>query len=254
MSSDTTEPEARSAIALSTPPATPAPAPEPLELAVEARELRLDGKRGRIYGPVDLALGIGSLTLVTGRAGSGKTALLLTLAGRMRPNRGSHLTVLGKALPGQASAVQHASSAVGIHGLDDLDEEVSVGATIREREAWLAPWYRIVRAVDDERVDRVLAPVFGEATTPTAKQLVHELDEADNLLLRIALAVLSEPALLVVDDIDQLHDTEGRGRVWQALRRLADSGVTVIVSAASPGELTRLGWDQLPGLVRLPAA
>lgn len=220
--------------------------------AVSAARLQLDGRRGRIFGPIDLTIPAGSLNLLTGPAGSGKTSLLLTLVGRMRPNRGSDLEVLGRRLPLHAQAVQRRSSAVGVHGLDDLDEEVTVAATVRERQAWLARWYQIVRTPDDAGVAEVCEAVFGDTPAPRAKQLVHELNEADNLMLRISLATLSRPELIVVDDIDSLHDTDGRRRVWEALHGLADGGATVVVSAASAGELSRLGWAVLPNHFPLP--
>lgn len=223
-----------------------------IDPAVQAHALQLDGKRGRIFGPVDLELAPGSITLVTGRAGSGKTSLLLTLVARMKPNRGSDLTVLGRKLPAGRRSVQLRSAAVGVHGLDDLDEEVTVGATLREREAWLAPWYRLVRTPDDARVAEVCAPVFGDLPAPTAKTLIHQLHEADNLLFRLTLAMLSKPELIVVDDIDSLHDTDGRRRVWECLHGIADTGVTVVVAAAAAGELSRLGWAVLPQHVALP--
>jgi ABC-type multidrug transport system ATPase subunit len=223
-------------------------------LAVEATGLQLDGKRGRIYGPIDLALPVGSLTLVTGKPGSGKTSLLLTLVGRMRPNRHSDLRVLGRQLPARVRGVQHRSAAVGIHGLDDLDEEVSVAATVRERQAWLAPWYRIVRTPGDAAVAAVCAEVFGCSQPPAARQLVHELDEAANLQLRLALALLGRPQLVVVDDIDALHDTDSRRLVWESVRRLTEQGITVIAAAAAPGELSRLGWAIPPNHIALPSA
>jgi len=40
--------------------------------------------------------------------------------------------------------------------------------------------------------------------------------------------------------------------VWESLRTLSERGVTVITAAASAGELSRLGWDTLPGHVALP--
>lgn len=232
------------------------PVPEPSASAdpqpiVHATALQLDGNRGRIYGPLDLDIAPGTLTLVTGRAGSGKTSLLLTLVGRMRPNRGCELTVLDRPLPTRARGVQRRTAAVGIHGLDDLDEVVTVAAAVREREAWLAPWYRVVRTPDDDHVAEVCLPVFGDSPAPRAKEFVHELDEADNLLLRIALALLSKPELIVVDDIDALYDTDRRRRVWEALHGLADQGITVIVAAASASELSRLGWAQLPDHINL---
>jgi ABC-type multidrug transport system ATPase subunit len=237
-------------------PGREAAAAEPVPTAaaaVSASGLRLDGKRGHVFGPVDLEIAPGTVNLVTGKAGCGKTSLLLTLVGRMRPNRGSDLTVLGCRLPARASSVQRRSAAVGIHGLDDLDEEVTVAATVREREAWLAPWYRIVRTPDDAAVADICAGVFGRNDVPRARQLVHELDETANLQLRLALALLGDPELIVVDDIDALHDTESRRLVWESLRTLSQYGITVIASAASAGELSRLGWDTLPHHIALPA-
>lgn len=223
-------------------------------LAVAATSLQLDGNRGRIFGPVDLAIEPGSLNLVTGAAGTGKTSLLLTLVGRMRPNRGSDLTVLGRSLPRRAPFVQRRSAAVGVHGLDDLDEEVTVAATVREREAWLARWYRIVRTPDDARVAEVCASVFGDSPALGARQLIHELDEVENLRLRLSLAMLSSPELVVVDDVDALHDLDSRRRIWESLRALAQQGVTVIAAASTGGDLSRLGWADLPNHVTLPGA
>jgi len=225
--------------------------PQLAEPAVRASALQLDGRRGRIYGPVDLEIAAGTLNLVTGRSGSGKTSLLLTLVGRLKPNRGSDLTVLGRPLPARAAGVQRRSAAVGVHGLDDLDEEVSVAASIREREAWLAPWYRVVRTPDAARVAEVCGEVFGRNPVPNGRQLVHELDEAANLQLRLALAMLSNPQLVVVDDIDALHDTESRRLVWESLRALTLRGVTVVTAAATAGELSRLGWETLPNHIPL---
>lgn len=233
--------------------AAPLPAPAAHDSAVHASALRLDGKRGRIYGPIDLDIEPGSLSLLTGAAGSGKTSLLLTVTGRMKPNRGCDLDVLGRPLPGRALGVQRRSAVVGVHGLDDLDEEVTVAASVREREAWLAPWHRIVRTPDDAHVAEVCAPVFGDDPPPRARQLIHELDDVENLRLRLALALLSRPELVVVDDVDSLHDLDSRRQLWDSLRSLSERGVTVIAAASTAGDLSRLGWTQLPHLITLPA-
>ena len=219
---------------------------------VEAHNLHLDASRGRVYGPLDLSIPTGSLTVLTGPAGSGKTALLLTLIGRMKPSKGSRLTVLGRELPREARAVQKQTSGTGFAGLDDLDEEVTVAATVRERLAWLAPGWTIVRTPTDAQIAEICGPTFGDLTIPTGKQIVHELDESTNLLLRIALAMMSKPRIIAVDQIDQLLDTAERDLVWQRLRALADGGLTVITATAGQSEPRRIEWDVAPTIVHLP--
>lgn len=146
-------------------------------VAVVARNLPLTGKRGPVYGPIDLTVRTGELLLVTGPAGSGRTALLLTLAGRLRPSPGSELTVLGHRLPRRARAVQHRSSAVGFAGLDDLDEEVSVAAAVRERENLAGAVVPDRPASASAHVALVCGRVFGDGRpVPTARQVVHSLD------------------------------------------------------------------------------
>lgn len=211
------------------------------DVAISAHQLSKKASRGPVYGPLDLEVPVGSITLVTGPDGSGKTSLLLTLTGRMKPSAGQ-LQVLGYTLPIARNAVQHKSAAIGILGLDDLDDAVTVAATLRERQAWLARWYAIVREPSNEQVHDLLAPYFGDLEIPTAKTRIHQLDEAQNLMLRISLAMLGEPQLIVVDQIDQLHEPEARDAVWAQLRAISESGVTVVVSATNPHEADRLGW------------
>ncbi len=244
---------------MSTPLRSPWPARRTLphdeqgrELAIQARHLHLKGKRGIVYGPLDLDIPAGSLSVLTGREGSGKTSMLLTLTGRMKPTKGSELTVLGYELPARAMSVQRRSAAMGVAGLDDLDEEVTVGACVRERQAWLSPGWKWLRNPDDRAVQSVCARTFGDLPIPSARRIVHELPEASNLLLRIALALMSQPALIVVDEIDQLHDIAERDLVWQRLGALAAQGTTVITACASPRELDRLDVSTTPLIIELP--
>jgi len=223
---------------------TPAP-------AVVARNLALHGSRGPVYGPVDLELTTGDLTLVQGPQGAGRSSLLLTLAGRMTPDKGADLTVLGEPLPRRRNAVQRRSAIAGFDGIDDLDESVTVGDLTRERLRWLAPWYRHIGRVSQQRFTELAEPVFGDRPLPRVTSVVWDLDEVDRMLLRIALAMAQDPELLVVDDVDQVHDTERRRTVWARLEALAATGLTVIASVASLDEAARVPWHTPPHLVTL---
>jgi ABC-type cobalamin/Fe3+-siderophores transport system ATPase subunit len=219
--------------------------------AVVARDLRLHGSRGPVYGPVDLELTAGALTLVQGPQGAGRSSLLLTIAGRMTPDRGGELTVLGESLPRRRNAVQKRSAVAGFDGIDDLDESVTVGDLVRERLHWLSPWYRHTGRVSQQRFAELAAPVFGERPLPRVDSVVWDLDEVDRMLLRIALAMTQHPELLVVDDVDQVHDTERRRTVWTRLEALAADGLTVIATVASLDEAARVPWSTPPQLVTL---
>lgn len=216
------------------------------DVAIEAYELQLHSRRGMVYGPLDWTVEAGRLGIVTGPPDSGKSTLMLTLTGRMRPSPPSQLRVLGSWLPDEARSVQHRTSVMGVGGLDDLDDVVSVRATVRERLAWLAPWYRIVRNPSDDRIRQICAPAFGEVPVPTGRTSIYELSESSNLLLRIALALASEPELIAVDSVDQLHDVAERDLLWRRLDAIAASGITVVASTTSTQGLDAIAWSAPP--------
>lgn len=214
--------------------------------AVHARSLTLHGRRGVVYGPVDLDVDRGELAVVHGPQGGGRSSLLLTLAGRMRPDRGGELTVLGQALPARRTAVQRRAAIAGFAGIDELDESVTVAVLVRERLAWLTPWYRRIGRVDQARFEALAAPVFGDRPLPRVESVVWDLDEVDVMLLRLTLAMLQEPDLLVVDDVDQVHDEARRALVWQRLEAVAATGVAVVAAVASLDEVSRFEWTTTP--------
>lgn len=228
------------------PEGTDTPAP-----AVQARGLALTGSRGPVYGPVDLDLPTGTLTVVQGPQGAGRSSLLLTLAGRMVPDRAGDLTVLGEPLPRRRTAVQRRAAVAGFAGVDDLDDAVTVGDVTRERLAWLAPWYRRTGRVTQRTFADLAAPVFGDRPLPRVGTVVWDLDEIDVMLLRVTLALAQRPDLLVVDDLDQVHDTARRQTVWTRLEALAATGTTVVASVASLDEVARMHWRTTPQLVTL---
>lgn len=249
----TTQPGAAGASARQVPGAVSGAeqAPAAAASAVRARGLRLHGARGIVYGPVDLDVAPGELTVLHGPQGGGRSSLLLTLAGRMRPDAGSELVVLGTSLPRGRRAVQRAAAVAGFSGVDDLDESVTVASAVRERLTWLSPWYRRVPRVGQGLVDAATREVFGPRPSPRAGSVIWDLDEVDVMLLRISLAMLQQPRLLVVDDVDQVHDTVRRRFVWSRLDAVAATGVTVVASVASYDEVERTDWHRRPQVVFL---
>jgi energy-coupling factor transporter ATP-binding protein EcfA2 len=200
--------------------------------AVVAREIRMRGPWGPVYGPVDLEIPDGGLTVLVCPAGSGRTALLLTLAGRMAPQSGT-LTVLGAT---RVHDIFAKSALAGIDELDTVPESVTVRDLITEQLRWNAPWYRLVPRADEATLNTVCAPVFGPHPLPPLDEYFEELTELDRLLLRIALANTARPPLLVVGHLDYVTSDVNRDLL---IERLIDLGRNQTVVTATVNEVDR---------------
>ncbi|WOP19371.1 ATP-binding cassette domain-containing protein [Raineyella sp. LH-20] len=211
---------------------------------IRARDLLLESTRGVVYGPVDLDVTAGQLLGLVSPEGGGRTSLLLTLAGRMRFGSGS-LEVFGHPLPRGTGMVQRHSALANFADIDELDDGLTPREILTERAGLLTPLWRRVPRWQDPAILASLQQVFGERPIPDPDCHVWELTALDTTLLQIAIALLGSPRLLVVDDIDALHDPADQLAVWRTLQRLTDGpdgteetdgGVrlTVIASAAAP--------------------
>lgn len=186
------------------------------------------GPWGPVYGPIDLDVPDGGVTVLICPPGSGRTALLMTLAGRMRPADGS-ITVFG------CDRVRDVFALAALAGIDELDpvpESVTVGDLLTEQLRRNASWYKLIWRADDADLRRVCEPVFGDLPLPRLDRFVEQLSELDAILLRIALADTTQPRLLV-GSLDAVADDTDRALL---LHRLVELGTrqTVVTSSANP--------------------
>ena len=208
--------------------------------AVIAKGIRMRGPWGPVYGPVDLAIPAGGVSVLICPAGTGRTALLMTIAGRMKPKSGQ-LTVLG------AIKARHIFARCGLAGIDGIDvvsESVTVRDLITEQLRWDSSWYQFIRQAGRAELARVCAPVFGELPLPPLMEYFEQLSELDQLLLRIALANTKRPPLLVVGNLDIVTSDINRDVL---IERLIDLGQTqTIVTATVNGVVGHAVHAQIP--------
>lgn len=193
------------------------------------------GPWGPVYGPIDLDIEAGGVTVLVCPAGSGRTALLMTLAGRMAPDTGE-LTVFGRR---RAKDIFAVAALAGIDELDTVAESVTVRDVITEKLRWDARWYQLVRRADEADLRAVCTPVFGELPLPPLHEYVEELTELDRLLLRIALANTARPPLLVVGNLDYVTSDHNRDLLVQRLIALgaAQTVITATVNGVTGHEV-----------------
>jgi ABC-type multidrug transport system ATPase subunit len=208
-------------------------------LAVHAERLTLRASRGPVYGPVDLDVPEGWLVAVVGAQGEGRTSLLLTIAGRMRPTSGS-LDVLGHHLPSGRARVQSHCALANFTGIDTLDDALTVGELIRERADLSVPLWRRPIAIGDDAMNDLMDLVYdGQAPDPAT--VVWHLTPLQVAQTRLLLALIGGPRLIVVDDADVVRDPAEQARLWSTLQRICSTGVTIVAAstsrAAIPGDV-----------------
>ncbi|WP_161628114.1 ABC transporter ATP-binding protein [Microbispora catharanthi] len=214
---------------------------------VEARELGLRGGHGWVYRHVSLHAAPGTLTVVTGQAGSGRTSLLLTLAGRMKPTEGT-LTVGGLATPHRIRQI----AALGLFTeVNPFDDALTVREHLQER---LRPhgflWRR--RHPDAGRSALAHAGLAPDELPHGDRTPTRELTRDQAVRLGVTLALLDQPGLLLVDDADTGIPAGRRRELWDILRRLADQGLTVVAACTDAEEATGAATTLLPLPVPAP--
>ncbi|MCI2424011.1 ATP-binding cassette domain-containing protein [Saccharopolyspora sp. K220] len=191
-------------------------------VSILARGIAAEGPEGPVFANLDLRVEPGTLTVVAGSGGTGRTSLLLALSGRL-PLITGHLDVSGHVLPAQAKAVRQLIRPARLRPGCELEEKHRVREAIIER--------RLISGVSDSAIADACTLV---GLAPDRAALVGELHPADQLLLAVALTIAAAPAGILVDDVDVGLPVPSRARVWAALREVTRTGMTVLASATDP--------------------
>jgi ABC-2 type transport system ATP-binding protein len=169
------------------------------------------------FGPVEAVRGIdlelqqGEIVAFLGPNGAGKTTTIDMMLGLSKPTTGE-VRVLGLE-PRQAIARGLVSAVMQTGGLiKDM--------TVRETVEYTASLF-----ADTRPVDEVLA---NAGITELADHRVGKCSGGEQQRLRFAMALLPDPALLLLDEPTTGMDVEGRRRFWSAIRRDAAQGRTVL--------------------------
>ena len=160
---------------------------------------------------IDLEIEPGEMVAFLGPNGAGKTTTIDMILGLSKPTTGE-LHVLGMT-PRQAIARGLVAAVMQTGGLlKDL--------TVRETVQYTASLF-----ADTLPVDEVLESA---GITRLADRRVGRCSGGEQQRLRFAMALLSDPALLVLDEPTTGMDVEGRRSFWSAIRRDAQQGRSVL--------------------------
>lgn len=197
--------------------------------AVVLAGLGVRGSKGWAFRDVDLQADWGDVVAITGTSGSGRSALLLTIAGRMRPSTGNievvgvDLAAGGNRGPGlrevrRQAAVARLADHIG------LDTDL----TVRENTEDAADWARCHRPEVRDRLGRWRAHT-GLRLDPRAT--VGELPALEATVLHLLLAAVTEAEVILLDDADMNLTPAEREIFWRIAGDVAGQDRVVIATA-----------------------
>jgi len=160
---------------------------------------------------IDLEIGTGEIVAFLGPNGAGKTTTIDMVLGLSRPTSGD-VRVLGLE-PRQAIARGLVSAVMQTGGL--LKD-----VTVRETVQYTASLFASAQSVDEVLRRAGIADL--------ADRKVGKCSGGEQQRLRFAMALLPDPALLLLDEPTTGMDVEGRRAFWSAIRADAERGRTVL--------------------------
>jgi ABC-2 type transport system ATP-binding protein len=181
------------------------------DVAVSLAGVRKSFGQVRAVDGVDLRLEEGEIAALLGPNGAGKTTMLDMILGLSGPDQGS-VSVFGMS-PAGAVARGLIGAVLQTGG---LLKDLTVGETLLLTSTVFP---------DARPVGEVLRRAGIE---DIAGRLVGKCSGGQQQRLRFALALLPDPALMVLDEPTAGMDVEGRRDFWAAIRRDAEQGRTVL--------------------------
>jgi len=160
----------------------------------------------------------GRITGLVGPSGHGKTTLVNVIVGAVRARSGT-VTVLGEPAPPRRVKDQM--------GFMPQSEALYADLSGAENLRFFGALYGMNAAAMARRIPEVLTQVSLE---DTGNKVVAEFSGGMQRRLSLAIALLHEPRLLVLDEPTVGLDPAHRVALWATFRRLADDGATFLVT------------------------
>jgi len=197
------------------------------ELAIDVRGLTKRFGARTVVDAVDLQVPRGTICGFLGPNGSGKTTTIRMLCGLLTADAGSG-TCLGLDIRTQSADIKrqvgYMTQRFGLY--EDL--------SIRENLDFVARLFELPKR--REAVDEALARL---GLVERQRQLAGTLSGGWKQRLALAACLLHTPLLLLLDEPTAGVDPKARRDFWDEIHRLADAGITVLVSTHYMDEAAR---------------
>lgn len=204
---------------MTTPGAAPGRSSAPPAIVIEG--VRAGYGRIEVLHGVDLSVPGGSVFALLGPNGAGKSTLLKVIGARVVPTAGS-VTVGGRSVLGRAP------EALARDGLCSIPEGRGIFPNLTVRENLRIWTYGIAGRVSPAAVEERIFDVFPRLGD-RSRQLAGTLSGGEQQMLAISRALVTDPTVLLLDELSMGLAPLVVADLYQAVAALARRGMTVIV-------------------------
>ena len=187
--------------------------------ALELRRLRAGYGRINVLHDLDLTVPAGTLVALLGPNGAGKSTTLAVASGKVLPTSGC-VHVAGRHVNGASPAALARAGVCRIPEGRGIFPNLTVGENLR------IVTYATALSADDI-ADRVYArfPKLGQRRT----QLAGTLSGGEQQMLAMGRALVTEPGLLLLDEISMGLAPLIVAELYEVVAQLASEGITVLL-------------------------
>jgi ABC-2 type transport system ATP-binding protein len=200
------------------------------ELAVEARGLvKVFGDHRAVDG-IDLHVPAGTIYGVLGPNGAGKTTTINMLATLLRPDGGT-ATIFGHNVEKEPQIVRQLIGVTGQYA--SVDEALSA----TENLVIFSRLLGLNKATAKQKAAELLEEFD---LTEAAKRPLAKFSGGMRRRLDLAVSLIAQPPLLFLDEPTTGLDPRTRSQMWSTIRRLVDTGSTVLLTTQYLDEADQL--------------
>ncbi len=220
----------------------------PGHASLEAREIAVDAGGRRLIEGISLVVAPGELVAIMGPSGAGKSTLLAALVGSQRPDH-------GRVLVAGLDLYDHYDEFRGQIGYVPQDDIMHAELTVAEA-LWFTARLRLPRDYSEEEIRRRLATVIEQLGLGGSEHV--RIGSADRRgisggqrkRVNVAMELVTDPPMLVLDEPTSGLSSTDALAVVKLLRRLADTGKTIMLTIHQPGLETLRLMDGLAVIAR----
>lgn len=189
-----------------------------MAITIQVKDLQQGYGKTIVLKDINLTVHNGEILGLIGPSGAGKTTLVSTIMGMLTPQKGT-VTVLGQQMPNRKLLAK-----IGYMAQTD-----ALYSTLTAREN--LKFFGAMQGINNDTLKKQI---------PYAAGIVNLNDDLDKYVkdysggmkrrLSLAIALVSDPELLILDEPTVGIDPELRQQIWAELRKIAKQGKTILLT------------------------